>query len=87
MSAFEPVLDALLRASLYGGFFIGAVWAVCRLFPRLPASVRCGLWSMLIPGRPTAAWRPQRRQGLWLLRWTRRFPSLQRGRATRVLTG
>ncbi|HEX6904786.1 MAG TPA: M56 family metallopeptidase [Thermoanaerobaculia bacterium] len=44
MSAFEPVLDALLRASLYGGLFIAAVWAVCRLFPRLPAGMRCGLW-------------------------------------------
>ena len=44
MSAFGPVLDALMRASLYGGLFIAAVWVVCRLFPRLPPSVRCGLW-------------------------------------------
>jgi beta-lactamase regulating signal transducer with metallopeptidase domain len=44
MNAFGTALDALLRASLYGGLFIAVVWAVCRLFPRLPASVRCGLW-------------------------------------------
>lgn len=44
MSALGPVLDALVRASLYGGLFVAAVWAVCRLFPRLPPSLRCGLW-------------------------------------------
>ncbi|MES1244522.1 MAG: M56 family metallopeptidase [Acidobacteriota bacterium] len=38
------VLDALLRASLHGALFVAAVWAVCRLLPDLPASVRCGLW-------------------------------------------
>lgn len=39
-----PVLDALGRASLHGAVAIAAVWLVCRLFPRLPASLRCGLW-------------------------------------------
>lgn len=39
-----PLLDALLRASLHGALFVGAVWAVCRLLPDLPASVRCALW-------------------------------------------
>jgi bla regulator protein BlaR1 len=39
-----PLLDALLRASLQGALFVGAVWAVCRLLPELPASLRCALW-------------------------------------------
>ncbi|HEX3126916.1 MAG TPA: hypothetical protein VH394_06275, partial [Thermoanaerobaculia bacterium] len=39
-----PVLDALLRASLQGALFVGAVWIVCRLLPDLPAKVRCALW-------------------------------------------
>ncbi len=39
-----PVLSALWRASLHGAVAIAAVWTVCRLFPRLPASLRCGLW-------------------------------------------
>ncbi len=39
-----PLLDALLRASIQGALFVGAVWAVCRLFPSLPAGLRCGLW-------------------------------------------
>ncbi len=37
-------LESLLRASLQGAVFIALVWLVCRLAPRLPASVRCGLW-------------------------------------------
>ncbi|HEY7213774.1 MAG TPA: M56 family metallopeptidase [Thermoanaerobaculia bacterium] len=41
---FEAVVAALLRSSLQGALFIGAVWLACRLFPRLPAAVRCGLW-------------------------------------------
>ena len=41
---FETVVAALLRSSLQGALFIGAVWLACRLFPRLPAAVRCGLW-------------------------------------------
>ena len=39
-----PLLDALVRASVQGALFVGAVWAVCRLFPRLPAGFRCALW-------------------------------------------
>jgi beta-lactamase regulating signal transducer with metallopeptidase domain len=38
------VLESLLRSSLQGALFIVAVWLVCRLFPRLPAAARCGLW-------------------------------------------
>ncbi|HEV8578320.1 MAG TPA: M56 family metallopeptidase [Thermoanaerobaculia bacterium] len=38
------LIEALLRTSLQGALFIAAVWLACRLFPRLPASVRCGLW-------------------------------------------
>jgi beta-lactamase regulating signal transducer with metallopeptidase domain len=38
------IVGTLVRASLEGGLFVAAVWAVCRLVPRLPAAVRCGLW-------------------------------------------
>jgi bla regulator protein BlaR1 len=38
------IVGTLARASLEGGLFVAAVWTVCRLFPRLPATVRCGLW-------------------------------------------
>ena len=38
------IVGTLVRASLEGGLFVAAVWTVCRLFPRLPATVRCGLW-------------------------------------------
>ena len=46
MSAFDAgrLLDILVRASLQGALFIALVWILCRLFPRLPAAVRCGLW-------------------------------------------
>jgi beta-lactamase regulating signal transducer with metallopeptidase domain len=51
MSAFEAaihlsesVLGALARASLQGALLIMGVWLLCRLMPRLPAAVRCGLW-------------------------------------------
>ena len=44
MIPFEPVAEVLLRSSLQGALFIAAVWLACRLFPRLPAAVRCGLW-------------------------------------------
>jgi beta-lactamase regulating signal transducer with metallopeptidase domain len=40
----EILLAAIGRASLHGAVAIAAVWTVCRLFPRLPASLRCGLW-------------------------------------------
>jgi bla regulator protein BlaR1 len=39
-------LGSLVRSSLEGAVLIGLVWLVCRLFPRLPASIRCGLWWM-----------------------------------------
>jgi bla regulator protein BlaR1 len=38
------LVGTLTRASIEGGLFIAGVWIVCRLFPRLPASLRCGLW-------------------------------------------
>ncbi|HEX7182196.1 MAG TPA: M56 family metallopeptidase [Thermoanaerobaculia bacterium] len=44
METFATFLSVLGRASLQGAIAIAAVWAVCRLFPRLPASLRCGLW-------------------------------------------
>src|SRR5262245_8565649 len=40
----EILANALMRASLHGAVAIAAVWMVCRLFPRLPAALRCGLW-------------------------------------------
>ena len=40
----KTVFDGLVRASIQGGVFILLVWVVCRLWPRLPASVRCTLW-------------------------------------------
>ncbi|MFY9824195.1 MAG: M56 family metallopeptidase, partial [Thermoanaerobaculia bacterium] len=43
MSALSA-LESLIRTSLEGAVLIGLVWLVCRLVPRLPASVRCGLW-------------------------------------------
>src|SRR4029079_19101173 len=38
------ILGTVGRASLQGALVIAAVWIVCRLFPRLPAALRCGLW-------------------------------------------
>jgi beta-lactamase regulating signal transducer with metallopeptidase domain len=38
------MIETLARASLQGALFVAAVWIVCRLFPRLPAALRCGLW-------------------------------------------
>src|SRR6185436_20110887 len=40
----EILANALVRASLHGAVAIATVWLVCRLFPRLPAALRCGLW-------------------------------------------
>jgi beta-lactamase regulating signal transducer with metallopeptidase domain len=40
----EWLADGLLRASTYGAVFIGVVWVVCRLAPRLPAAARSLLW-------------------------------------------
>jgi beta-lactamase regulating signal transducer with metallopeptidase domain len=37
-------IDSLWRASWQGAIFILLVWAVCRLFPRLPASLCAWLW-------------------------------------------
>lgn len=34
----------ILEASLVGAVFVGLVWLVTRLVPRMPARVRCGLW-------------------------------------------
>lgn len=38
------VVEPLLRASLHGAAFIGAVWLLCRAVPGLPAWLRSGLW-------------------------------------------
>ncbi len=38
------IVETLARASLQGALFVAAVWIVCRLFPRLPAALRCALW-------------------------------------------
>jgi bla regulator protein BlaR1 len=40
----SALLETLWRASFQGALFIAAVWLVCRLAPRLPAALRCGLW-------------------------------------------
>jgi beta-lactamase regulating signal transducer with metallopeptidase domain len=37
-------IEILVRSSLEGGLLILAVWAVCRLWPGLPAWTRSGLW-------------------------------------------
>lgn len=44
MSWVDLLLRNLLWTSLTGGLLIGGVWLLCRLAPRLPAGVRCGLW-------------------------------------------
>src|SRR3954454_12272482 len=38
------VVETLARASVEGAIFVTVVWLVCRLVPRLPPAVRCGLW-------------------------------------------
>ena len=40
----ETLVGTLTRASIEGGLFVAGIWIVCRLLPRLPASLRCGLW-------------------------------------------
>jgi beta-lactamase regulating signal transducer with metallopeptidase domain len=39
---------AMGRASLEGAVAIGLAWLVCRIFPRLPAGVRCWLWRLAL---------------------------------------
>jgi beta-lactamase regulating signal transducer with metallopeptidase domain len=52
--------SSLLRASIEGALLAVGVWSLCRVVPRLPAAVRCGLWWLvclrLVLG--LAAWRP-----------------------------
>ena len=38
----------MLYASIGGGLFLGGVWAVCRLAPRLPATLRASLWWLAL---------------------------------------
>jgi bla regulator protein BlaR1 len=38
------IVGTLARASVEGGLFVAGVWILCRLVPRLPAALRCGLW-------------------------------------------
>ncbi|MCW3058290.1 MAG: peptidase family protein [Capsulimonas sp.] len=48
ISHFIPAMElwasTMLRASVQGGVLILAVWALCRVAPRIPAHVRCWLW-------------------------------------------
>ncbi|HLK59976.1 MAG TPA: M56 family metallopeptidase [Chthonomonadaceae bacterium] len=45
MNALSAVwADNMVRACWQGGLFLLLVWGVCRLFPRLPAAFRGGLW-------------------------------------------
>ncbi|MFB3904345.1 MAG: M56 family metallopeptidase [Acidobacteriota bacterium] len=43
-AATSAAFDCLIRASVQGGAFILLVWLAFRLFPQLPAAVRCTLW-------------------------------------------
>ncbi len=43
-SVAAPLFSSIVRASLQGAVFVLLVWAVCRLLPRIPASVKCTLW-------------------------------------------
>ena len=60
-------LAALYRASWQGAIAVGLVWCLCRLIPRLPASIRCWLWRAVLvkmllvivwPGTIDLAWLP-----------------------------
>ena len=43
----EILLPRLLAASVQSTLFIAAVWALCKLLPRLSASARAGLWWLV----------------------------------------
>ena len=43
----EILLPRLLAASVQSTLFVAAVWALCKLLPRLSASVRAGLWWLV----------------------------------------
>ncbi len=40
----QSCIDAVVRTSLQSCAFAGAIWLVCKAFPRIPASVKCSLW-------------------------------------------
>src|SRR5688572_22724351 len=40
------VWPALVRATLHGSIALIAVFAICRLFPRIPAAAQCWLWRL-----------------------------------------
>ena len=42
------VLNALWKTSLQAGIMAAAVWIVCRLAKRAPASFRCALWVLVL---------------------------------------
>ncbi len=54
MTEFVPWLDefaprwasAMWQATWQGGLAIAVVWLLCRLWPRIPARVRCWLWRL-----------------------------------------
>jgi bla regulator protein BlaR1 len=51
MAALTAFTDAMLLqlawTSLQATLLIGLVWLVCRLLPRLPATIRCALWWLV----------------------------------------
>src|SRR5579862_1802160 len=44
LASAAALLRQLAQASLMGTLFVLTVWLLCRLAPRLPASLRCALW-------------------------------------------
>jgi Zn-dependent protease with chaperone function len=43
-NAAQPLVRQLAQAAWQGGLFVLGAWLICRLAPRLPASLRCALW-------------------------------------------
>jgi len=65
-------LSALFRASWQGAIAVGLVWCLCRWATRMPPSVRCWLWRLVLvkfllvafwPGTIDLPWLPV--DGLW----------------------
>jgi beta-lactamase regulating signal transducer with metallopeptidase domain/biopolymer transport protein ExbD len=47
LNEFSPLwAGALWRATWQGGLTIAGAWVLCRLWPRIPARVRCWLWRL-----------------------------------------
>ena len=43
---FSSISDRILNASLYGSLFLVLIFAVCRLFPKIPAYIQSWLWKL-----------------------------------------